>query len=107
MVLHRTHAPSTPDGRYHANRRKALLARLSSACEMCGRTATPSQPLGFMQVDHRLGDGHVRRNGGHSAREITRLLALPTHELHAQVRPLCAPCHKLAPHTTLYRKAAA
>lgn len=72
--------------RYHARRRLRLLTRLGGFCP-CGSRER-------LHVDHVNGDGGLRRAERGSAGEITRLLALPDEELHAQVQLLCEPCHE-------------
>lgn len=102
MVIHATRMPASADARYHANRRKSLLSRLSPACESCGRIPTPSLPLGFMQVNHVHGHGGAQRAALGNAGEITRLLKLTDAELHAEVNALCVDCHKQDAHTHLF-----
>lgn len=105
MVLHRTLHPSTPDARYHARRRARLVTALGSSCAECGFTPTLSHPAGALEIDHTQGGGTLLRAGGHTSREIGRLLALSPTQLHEQVRLLCGPCHAAAPTTQRFTKA--
>lgn len=105
MVLHRTLSPSTPDARYHARRRARIVQALGHRCAECGFTPTPSHPAGALEIDHTAGGGSALRAGGHTSREIGRLLALTPAQLAHEVRLLCGPCHAQAPTTHRFTKA--
>lgn len=104
MTPHATRLPVTADAKYHARRRARLVSALGAKCASCGATLTLSRPAGFLEIDHVHGGGSARRSGGHTSREITRLLTLTPEELAVEVRLLCGPCHASVPTTVRFAR---